>query len=417
MHTTLHAPQRKAALIFIFITVLIDILAFGLIIPVLPHLVEQFVGGDTKHAAYWVGIFGTVFAAIQFFSTPLQGALSDRFGRRPVILLSCLGLGLDFIFMALAPTLMWLFVGRVISAVTSASFSTANAYIADVTPKDKRAAAFGLIGMAFGVGFIIGPMLGGWLGHYDLRYPFWGAAILALTNFLYGFFVLPESLAPEHRSKAFSWRHANPVGSVKLILQYPQLFALALILLLSNLAHYVYPSVFVLYADYRYDWGPFAVGKVLAVVGVCSALVQGFLVRKWVPVLGEHKALVLGLFAGVLGFAAYGLAPTGFLFLCAIPVMAFWGLAGPAAQALVTREVGPEVQGRIQGAMSSLISLAGVVGPTLYTFTFAKFIGDGAPIELPGIPWFIASGLLAIALALGFKHWRTHPDQVRTQAD
>ncbi len=410
MQTTLKAPQHKAALVFIFITVLIDILAFGLIIPVLPHLVEQFVGGDTKSAAYWVGIFGTVFAAIQFFSAPIQGALSDRFGRRPVILLSCLGLGLDFIFMALAPSLMWLFVGRVISAVTSASFTTANAYIADVTPKDKRAAAFGMVGMAFGVGFIIGPMLGGWLGHYDLRYPFWGAAVLALANFLYGLFVLPESLAPENRSRAIAWRHANPVGSVKLILQYPQLFALALILLLSNLAHYVYPSVFVLYADYRYDWGPLAVGKVLAVVGVCSALVQGFLVRKWVPVLGEHKALVLGLLAGVVGFAAYGAAPTGTLFLCAVPIMALWGLAGPAAQALVTREVGPEVQGRIQGAMASLVSLAGIIGPALYTFTFAKFIGRGAPIELPGIPWFIAASLLGVALVLAFKHWRTHPD-------
>lgn len=400
MPNTLQAPQRKAALIFIFITVLIDILAFGLIIPVLPHLVEQFVGGDTRSAAYWVGIFGTVFAAIQFFAAPLQGALSDRFGRRPVILLSCLGLGLDFIFMALAPSLMWLFVGRVISAVTSASFSTANAYIADVTPKERRAGAFGMVGMAFGTGFIIGPMFGGWLGHYDVRYPFWGAAVLALANFLYGLFVLPESLVPENRSKAFMWKQANPVGSVKLILQYPQLLSLALILLLSNLAHYVYPSVFVLYADYRYDWGPLAVGKVLAVVGLCSALVQGFLVRKWVPVLGEHKALLLGLLAGVVGFAAYGAAPTGTLFLCAVPVMALWGLAGPAAQALVTREVGPEVQGRIQGAMSSLISLAGILGPALYTFSFAKFIGEGAPAELPGMPWFIASLLLGVALIL-----------------
>lgn len=412
MQKTLQAPRHKAALIFIFITVLIDILAFGLIIPVLPHLVEQFVGGDTRSAAYWVGIFGTVFAAIQFFAAPLQGALSDRFGRRPVILLSCLGLGLDFIFMALAPTLMWLFVGRVISAVTSASFSTANAYIADVTSKEKRAGAFGMVGMAFGVGFIIGPMLGGWLGHYDVRYPFWGAAVLALANFLYGLFVLPESLAPENRSKAFMWKQANPVGSVKLILQYPQLLSLALILLLSNLAHYVYPSVFVLYADYRYDWGPLAVGKVLAVVGLCSALVQGFLVRKWVPVLGEHKALLFGLLAGVVGFAAYGAAPNGTLFLCAVPVMALWGLAGPAAQALVTREVGPEVQGRIQGAMSSLISLAGILGPALYTFTFAKFIGPSAPLELPGIPWFIASGLLAAALILAVRHGKKHPDPV-----
>ncbi len=408
MTPTTAPPARRAALVFIFVTVLIDILAFGLIIPVLPHLVEQFVGGDTRTAAWWVGIFGTVFAAIQFFCAPIQGALSDRFGRRPVILLSCLGLGLDFVFMALAPTLMWLFVGRVISAVTSASFTTANAYIADVTPPEKRAGAFGMVGMAFGLGFIVGPMLGGWLGHFDLRWPFWAAAVLALCNFLYGLFVLPESHPPERRSPRFEWKQAHPVGSVKLIAQYPQLFALAAVVLLSNLAHYVYPSVFVLYADYRYGWGPMAVGQVLAIVGVCSALVQGLLVRRVVPKFGEANTLVLGLVAGTIGFAAYGLAPVGWMFLAAIPVMALWGLAGPAAQALITREVGADVQGRIQGAMASLISLAGIVGPTLYTSAFATFIGDKAPVELPGMPWYIASVLLGAALLMAVWHRRRH---------
>ncbi len=409
-------PARRAALIFIFVTVLIDILAFGLIIPVLPHLVEQFVGGDTRTAAWWVGIFGTVFAAIQFFSAQIQGALSDRFGRRPVILLSCLGLGLDFVFMALAPTLMWLFVGRVISAITSASFTTANAYIADVTPPEKRAGAFGMIGMAFGLGFIVGPMLGGWLGHFDLRWPFWAAAALALCNFLYGLLVLPESLPPERRSARFEWKQAHPVGALRLIGQYPQLYALAAVVLLSNLAHYVYPSVFVLYADYRYGWGPMAVGQVLAVVGVCSALVQGLLVRRVVPKFGEANTLVLGLLAGTMGFAAYGLAPLGWMFLAAIPVMALWGLAGPAAQALITREVGADVQGRIQGAMASLISLAGIVGPTLYTGAFAAFIGAKAPVELPGMPWYIASALLATALALAVWHRRRHRAQAVASA-
>ena len=415
--TSTPAPEaRRAALVFIFITVLIDILAFGLIIPVLPHLVEQFVGGDTRTAAWWVGIFGTVFAAIQFFSAPIQGALSDRFGRRPVILLSCLGLGLDFVFMALAPTLMWLFVGRVISAITSASFTTANAYIADVTPPEKRAGAFGMIGMAFGLGFIVGPMLGGWLGHFDLRWPFWAAAALALCNFLYGLLVLPESLPPERRSARFEWKQAHPVGALRLIGQYPQLYALAAVVLLSNLAHYVYPSVFVLYADYRYGWGPMAVGQVLAVVGVCSALVQGLLVRRVVPKFGEANTLVLGLVAGTMGFAAYGLAPLGWMFLAAIPVMALWGLAGPAAQALITREVGADVQGRIQGAMASLISLAGIVGPTLYTGAFAAFIGAKAPVELPGMPWYIASALLATALALAVWHRRRHRAQAVASA-
>ncbi len=399
-------PVRRAALVFIFITVLIDILAFGLIIPVLPHLVEEFVGGDTATAARWVGTFGALYAAIQFFSAPIQGALSDRFGRRPVILISCLGLGLDFILMALAPSLWWLLVARMISGVASASFTTANAYIADVTAPEKRAGAFGMIGMAFGLGFVAGPMLGGWLGHFDLRWPFWGAAILALLNFCYGLFVLPESLPKERRSTRFQWRQANPIGSLKLIRQYPQLSGLMAILLLSNLAHYVYPSVFVLYADYRYSWGPMMVGQVLAIVGVCSAIVQGGLVRRVVPKIGEHNALLLGLACGTIGFMAYGLAPSGALFMAAIPVMAFWGFAGPAAQALVTREVGADVQGRIQGALASLVSLAGIIGPKLYTEAFARFIGPDAPAELPGMPWYIASALLATALAIALAHRR-----------
>ncbi|PJJ98931.1 tetracycline resistance MFS efflux pump [Lysobacteraceae bacterium NML03-0222] len=393
-------PVRRAAVAFIFITVLIDVLAIGLIVPVLPQLVAQFVGGDTSAAARWVGTFGMIFAVIQFFSAPLLGALSDRFGRRRVILISCLGLGLDFILMALAPSLVWLLVARIISAVASASFSTANAYIADVTPPEKRAGAFGITGMAFGLGFVIGPMMGGWLGHYDLRWPFWGAAILALLNFCYGLWVLPESLPPERRSARFSWRQANPVGSLSLLGQYPRLWGLVAVILISHTAHYVYPSVFVLYADYRYGWGPMLVGQVLAVVGICSALVQGGLVRKVTPKIGEHNALVLGLVCGVVGFMGYGLASVGWIFMAVIPLMALWGFAGPAAQSLITREVGADVQGRIQGAMMSLIGLTGVIGPKLYTEAFARFIGPDAVLELPGMPWFIASFLLALALSI-----------------
>ena len=249
------ARTRNAALIFIFITVLIDVLSFGLIIPVLPHLVQEFVGGSIAEAAIWVGIFGMVFAAIQFISSPVQGALSDRFGRRPVILLSCLGLGLDFIFMALANSLPWLMVGRIISGIASASFTTANAYIADITAPEKRAKAFGMIGAAFGLGFIIGPLVGGLLGEIDLRLPFWFAAVLALLNFLYGWLVLPESLPVEKRAQRFDWSHANPFGSILLLRRYPQVFGLALVVLLANLAHYVYPSVFVLFADYHFQLG------------------------------------------------------------------------------------------------------------------------------------------------------------------
>ncbi len=397
---------KPAALAFIFITVLIDILSFGLIIPVLPHLVKQFVGGGVSDAAWWVGVFGTLFALIQFVSAPIQGTLSDRFGRRPVILVSSVGLGLDFIFMALAPGLMWLLVGRVISAITSASFTTANAYLADVTPPEKRAQSFGLLGAAFGVGFIIGPVLGGWLGAIDLRLPFWFAAGLALVNFCYGWFVLPESLAPERRSKRFEWKHANPIGSLGLLRRYPQVLPLAVLIFLFNLAHYVYPSVFVLYADYRYYWGPQTVGWVLALVGIFSVIVQVGLIKPVVKALGEKRTVIAGALFGMIGFAWYGFAPTGLLFVIGIPVMALWGLASPATQALITRQVGPEVQGRIQGALMSLTSLAGIAGPALFASTFAWFVGENAPLPLPGAPFLVASALLLIALVVALASQR-----------
>ena len=397
---------RNAALIFIFITVLIDVLSFGLIIPVLPHLVQEFVGGSISEAAIWVGIFGMVFAAIQFVSSPVQGALSDRFGRRPVILLSCLGLGLDFIFMALANSLPWLMVGRIISGIASASFTTANAYIADITAPEKRAKAFGMIGAAFGLGFIIGPLIGGLLGEIDLRLPFWFAAGLALLNFLYGWLVLPESLPPEKRAKRFDWSHANPFGSMLLLKRYPQVFGLALVVLLANLAHYVYPSVFVLFADYRFQWGPREVAWVLAMVGVFSVIVQGGLMGPVVKRLGERRALLFGLACGVIGFVIYGFAGVGWVFLIGIPISALWGFAGPATQALITQQVGADVQGRVQGALMSLVSLAGIFGPMLFAGTFALFIGDKAPAYVPGAPWLLAAALLFIGWLVAWRYAR-----------
>jgi DHA1 family tetracycline resistance protein-like MFS transporter len=399
--------KRSAALAFIFVTVLIDVLAFGLIIPVLPHLIQDFVGGDTTHAAYWVGIFGTVFAAIQFFSSPIQGALSDRYGRRPVILLSCLGLGLDFCFMALAPALLWLLVGRVISGITSASFTTANAYVADITPADKRAKSYGFLGAAFGLGFIVGPLIGGWLGAINLRLPFWFAAGLALVNFCYGLFVLPESLPPDKRASIFDWSHANPLGSFVLLKRYPQVFGLAAVVFLANMAHYVYPSIFVLFADYQYGWGPREVGWVLAAVGVFSVIVQAGLVGRIVNALGERRALLFGLACGVIGFAIYGVANVGWIFLIGIPVSALWGVAGPSTQALITRQVGSDVQGRIQGALMSLVSLAGIIGPAIFAGSFGLFISDHAPLHLPGAPFLIAAFLLGCGLLIAWRYART----------
>ncbi|MCJ0826249.1 TCR/Tet family MFS transporter [Luteimonas sp. 50] len=401
------APRaRRAALAFIFVTVLIDVLSFGLIIPVLPHLIEGFVGGDTAHAAYWIGVFGTVFAAIQFFSSPVQGALSDRFGRRPVILLSCLGLGLDFVFMALASTLPWLLVGRVISGITSASFTTANAYVADVTPPEKRAGSYGMLGAAFGLGFIVGPLLGGWLGDVHLRLPFWFAAGLALLNFCYGLLVLPESLPPEKRAAKFDWSHANPLGSIGLLKRYPQVFGLAAVVFIANLAHYVYPSIFVLFADYRYGWGPREVGWVLAAVGVCSVIVQAGVVGRVVAALGERRALLLGLSCGLLGFGIYGFADVGWMFLVGIPISAIWGLAAPSTQALITRQVGSDVQGRIQGALMSLVSMAGIIGPGIFAGSFGFFIDPRSPLHLPGAPFLIAALLLGVAITIAWRYAR-----------
>lgn len=396
------AAPRTAALAFIFITVALDMLAMGMIVPVLPKLVVDFAGGDTSRGAEIFGLFGTVWALMQFVTAPLLGALSDRFGRRPVILLSNFGLGLDYVLMALAPNLSWLFVGRVLSGVTSASVPTAGAYIADVAPPEKRAAGFGLMGAAFGIGFVLGPALGGVLGGVDARLPFWVAAAFSLLNASYGLFVLPESLPPERRDR-FEWRRANPLGSLVLLRNHRMLLGLAAVSLIANLAHYALPSTFVLYASYRYSWDERAVGLTLAAVGVCSAIVQAGLVRSVVARIGEAHALLAGLFFGGLGFAVYGVAPTGAHFLIGVPVMSLWGLAGPAAQGLMTRAVAPTEQGRLQGALSSLMGIAGLLGPGLFTQAFARAISTGRGWELPGAPFLLAALLMVSAFALAWR--------------
>lgn len=403
MNTIPASGARKAALAFIFVTVLIDVVAFGVIIPVLPHLVQQFAGGNTSAAAYWVGVFAFAFSIVQFFSAPVLGALSDRYGRRPVILLSCLGLGVDFVFMALAPTLAWLFVGRIISAVTAANFSTANAYIADVLPPEGRAKGYGMIGAAFGLGFIVGPLIGGVLGDINHRLPFWFAAGLALLNFCYGLFVLPESLPAERRSQGFDWKHARPMGGVKLLREYPRIWGLVAVVFIANFAHYVYPSTFVLFADAAYGWKEKQAGYVLALVGALGVVVNVVLVGRLVKALGERRALLLGLACGTLGFMVYGLAGSGWMFLIGLPISALWAVAGPATMALITRQVPGDVQGRIQGSLSSLVSLAGIVAPGVFAGAFGFFIGPHAPVRLPGVAFLIASLLLAAAALVAWR--------------
>ena len=407
MTRTVTPPQvRSAAIAFIFVTVVLDVVSMGIIIPVLPKLVEGFTGGDTARAATMFGVFGTVWALMQFVCSPIIGMLSDRYGRRRVILLSNFGLGLDYIVMALAPTLGWLFVGRVISGITGASWSTAGAYIADVSPPEKRASGFGLLGAAFGLGFVIGPALGGLLGAIDPRLPFWVAAGLTMVNALYGLFVLPESLPPEKRTRKFHWARANPVGSLKLLRSHHELFGLATVNVLYSLAHNVLPSVFVLFAGYRYGWDARAVGLTLAAVGVCTMIVQGGLVKYAVARLGERRALLAGLGFGTISFAIWGLAPTGLLGCFAIPFGALMGLYGPSSQGIMTRHVSPSEQGQLQGANSSIMGIPGMIGPGIFTLTFAWFIGPRSPWHVPGAPVLLAATMTACALLLASRVMR-----------
>jgi MFS transporter, DHA1 family, tetracycline resistance protein len=400
------APPRRAAFIFVFITVLLDMLALGIIIPVLPKLVVDFLAGDTARAAEIYGIFGTAWALMQFLFSPLHGALSDRFGRRPVILLSNIGLGLDYVVMALAPNLWWLFAGRVISGISAASISTAYAYIADVTPSELRSARFGMLGVAFGAGFVLGPALGGLAGNLDPRLPFWIAGALSLANALYGLLVLPESLPPERRAR-LAWRRANPLGALALLRSQPQLMGLASVNFLGNLAHSSLPNISVLYMMYRYGWDERAVGFTMAGVGLCAMVVQGALIGPTVARFGERAALLAGLAFGALGFAVFGLAATGMGFLAGIPLLALWGFASPAALGLMSHRVGPTEQGRLQGANASIMGISSLVGPGLFAQTLAISIGGGAGQQswhLPGAAFLLAALILVLAIVVA---WRT----------
>jgi MFS transporter, DHA1 family, tetracycline resistance protein len=399
------SSPRRAAVVFIFVTVVLDVLGIGIIAPVLPPLVVSFLGGDTAQAARVYGVFATAWAVMQFVASPVLGALSDRFGRRPIILTSVTGLGLDYILMAVAPNLGWLFVGRVISGITSASFATAAAYIADVTAPENRAKSFGMIGAAFGLGFVLGPAVGGTLGTISPRLPFWVSAGLCLTNALYGLFVLPESLPKERRAR-FSWARANPIGSLRLLRSHPQLFALASVTFLYYVAHEVLPSTFVLYTGFRYHWDPRTVGLTLALVGVCTAIVSGGLVGPIVNGIGERRALLVSLAFGAFAFAIFGLAPRGSLFLIGVPVMSVLGLYGPSSQALMTRRVTPSEQGQLQGAVMGLRGLTGLISPGVFTFTFATFIGPLAHLQLPGAPFVLAGLLLVAAMTVAWRATR-----------
>ena len=410
--------RRRAAFGFIFASALLNAVSFGITIPILPGLIKEFAGGDTAAAAEWNMLFGAVWGVMQFIFGPILGVLSDRIGRRPVLLISFLGLAFDFLFLVFAPSLMWLFVARIVNGMTAASFSTANAYVADVTPVDQRARYFGFMGASFGFGFLIGPVLGGLLagpfmqslvGDFAIRLPFAVAGALALLNFLYGLFVLPESLPPERRSARFDWSRANPVGSLKFLLEHGQLAGLATVGFLFQIAHNVLPAVFVLYTGYRYNWDLQTISLTMFLTGALGILMQTLVVGPVVRKLGERGALLIGCAGAAAGFLCYGLAPTGLTYLAAAPIFALSNLLTPGLQGLMTRRVGPEAQGQLQGANQSLTGIATIIGPFLFGGSFVYALKHESLSAWPGLPILIASALRVAAFFLAWRVGRPLP--------
>jgi len=403
------ARARQASFGFIFALALMNSISFGIMIPILPNLVKQFTGGDTAAASEWGLVFGASWGLLQFITGPILGLMADRWGRRPVLLISLFGLAVDFLFMALAPTLGWLFVGRLLNGMTAASFSTANAYLADVTPPQERAKVFGWMSSAFSFGFIFGPAIGGYLGEISLRLPFFAAAGLTFLNFLYGFFILPESLPPERRAAKFDWKRANPLGSLTLLRSHKGLLPLAGVGFLFQLAHVVLPTIFVLYMGYRYGWTPSVLGLVFLATGSSGVIVQMFLVGPIVKRVGERNAVLIGALAGVIGFAWYATAPTGALYLLAAPIFAFTGLLMPGLQGLMTQWVSPQQQGQLQGANQSLMGLSSIIGPIIFGEVFAWSLRHEG-FHLPGLAIYLASGLMGLAFLLAFVAARQRVD-------
>jgi MFS transporter, DHA1 family, tetracycline resistance protein len=392
---------RRGATIFIFVTVLIDMLTFGMIGPVLPKLIAGFVRNDYAHAAEIIGIFATAWALMQFFCSPLLGMLSDRVGRRPVILLSNAVTVVDYAIMAAAPNLWWLFAGRVLSGIATANMTTASAYIADVTPPEKRAAAFGMIGSAFGLGFMLGPAIGGVVGTFNPRLTFWAAAAFALINTLYGLFVLPESLPRKRRTERVEWKRANPVGSLRLLRSHHELWGLTWVNFITYLAHEVFPNVWVIYCIAAFGWSTGSVGLTLALVGAIAAVNQATMVGPIVKRLGERRTLLASLVVAVIGLLLLG-ANNGVVFLIGAIVISL-PMYQASSQALMTRRVGPAEQGELQGALGSLRGISMLIGPSIFTLTFAQFAGPWRSLELMGAPWLLAALLYTVSLTIAWR--------------
>jgi len=393
---------------FILVTLFLDVLGLGIVIPVLPELVTDFLDGDASRAASYYGLLASSFALMQFLFAPVLGALSDRFGRRPVLLIALFGFGVNYLILAWAPTLAWLFLARAVSGIMGASFTTAHAYIADISTPQNRAANFGLAGAAFGLGFIFGPALGGLLGHWGPRVPFLVSAGIVLINWLYGLLILPESLPPERRRKV-TLREANPLGGIALLGKYPLVAGLAVTFVLVSLAQRGMESIWVLYTHYRYGWEELQNGLALALVGLMGALVQGVLVRRVVPRLGERRAILISLTIATIAYVLYGFAFHPAMLLTIIFFGALAGIGPPAIQSLVAGTVSPREQGATQGALTSLMSMTAIVAPLITTQLFSACTGDDAVIELPGIPFFAGALFMALSLPLLLRTFRRNP--------
>ncbi|MDO8365516.1 MAG: TCR/Tet family MFS transporter [Saprospiraceae bacterium] len=400
--------SRTPALIFIFITMLIDVIGFGLIIPVLPRLLEELTGGGLSTAARWGGILMFTYAGMQFLFSPIIGALSDRFGRRPVILASLFAFSIDFIIQGFAPNIWWFFIGRVLAGITGASFTSGMAYIADVSPIKDRAKNFGIVGAAFGMGFIIGPLIGGVVSyHFGVRAPFFAAAGLAMLNWLYGYFILPESLAPENR-RPFEWRRANPIGSLLNLRRYPVILSLVASLICVYVAGHANQSTWTYITMMKFNWDERWVGYSLAFVGLMTGIVQGGLNRVLIPKFGERNSVFIGLGLYALGFVLFAFATEGWMMFAFMVPFSLGGLAGPSLQAIISGQVPANEQGELQGALTSLISLTSIVGPLLMTNLFAHFTNPASSIQFPGAPFLMGALLSLVSMLLAmrslFKH-------------
>ncbi len=397
--------KRPAALGFIFITLLVDVTGLGIIIPVFPKLIEHLAHVDVSTAALYGGYLTIAYAAMQFLFSPLIGSLSDQYGRRPVLLASLLGFGVDYLFLAFAPTFGWLFVGRIIAGITGASFTTATAYISDISTDENRAQNFGLVGAAFGIGFIVGPVLGGVLGHYSTQLPFLAASALALLNALYGYFILPESL-PKEKRRAFDIKRSNPVGSLIQLNKYPAVMGLVASYVLIYLAAQAVQSVWTYYTMQKFGWNEAWVGYSLGFVGLMIGLVQGLLIRVAIPKLGKQKSVIIGLLLYTVGLVCFSLASKGWMMFAFCIPYCTGGIAGPAIQGLITAQVPANAQGELQGSLMSLVSLTSIIGPGIMTGMFAYFTGKYAPFQFPGAPFMLGAVFMLLSAVFAARNFK-----------